>query len=118
MFIRNNIKGVLDRSLKIKDLRILKYFLGLKVTHSKEDIFISQRKYYLDLLKHLYPLASKPILTPLNPTIKLHQDEKKPYEDITIYTRLIGMSLYINNTTPDITLTTQQLSQFLHTQKN
>jgi len=33
------------------DLGKLKYFLGIKVAYSRQGIFISQRKYILDLLK-------------------------------------------------------------------
>jgi len=35
----------------MKDLGKLKYLLGIKVAYSKKWIFISQRKYILDLLK-------------------------------------------------------------------
>lgn len=84
------IKGILHSKFKIKDLRILKYFLGLEVKHSREGIVISQRKYCLDLLYGIGLLASKPTTTPLNPSTKLYQDDSKPFEDITTYIRLIG----------------------------
>ncbi|KAL6318406.1 hypothetical protein AAG906_041168 [Vitis piasezkii] len=37
---------------KIKDLGLLKYFLGMEFTRSKEGKFVNQRKYVLDLLDH------------------------------------------------------------------
>jgi len=44
--LRNN----LFREVKIKDLDGLKYFLGIEVLCSNKGIFISQRKYIMDLL--------------------------------------------------------------------
>lgn len=37
--------------LPLKDLDLLEYFLGLEVTHSKHKIYLSKRKYALDILE-------------------------------------------------------------------
>ena len=109
----DRIKALLDAEFKIKNLGKLKYFLGIEVAHSTTGISICQRKYCLDLLKDTGLMASKPVTTPLDPSIKLHQDNSKPFEDILRYRRLVGKLLYLTTTRPDIAFVTQQLSQFL-----
>jgi hypothetical protein len=109
----NRIKSILDLNFKIKDLGVLKYFLGLEIAQSKLGITISQRKYCLDLLQESGLLGSKPAITPLDPSAKLHQDKGQLYEDVSSYRRLIGKLLYLTNTRPAISFATQQLSQFL-----
>lgn len=53
----DNIQGIeklkqqLMKAFEVKAIGELRYFLGLEVARSKEGIFISQRKYILDLLQ-------------------------------------------------------------------
>jgi hypothetical protein len=49
-----NIKFQLDIVFSIEDLGNLRYFLGLKIARSKLEIFITQRKYTLNLLEYLW----------------------------------------------------------------
>nr|GEY99433.1 copia protein [Tanacetum cinerariifolium] len=44
------LKSFIGTCFQTKDLRSLKYFLGIKVSHSSKGICLSQRKYRLDLL--------------------------------------------------------------------
>jgi len=43
----------------MKDLEKLKYFLGIEVAYSRQGIFVSQRKYIIDLLKETGKLGFK-----------------------------------------------------------
>ena len=106
-------KQILHNTFQIKDLGILKYFLGIEVAHSSFGISLRQRKYCLDLLKDSRFLNSKPVSTPSDPSVKLHNDDSESYSDVPAYRRLIGRLLYLTTTRPYITFITQQLSQFL-----
>jgi len=116
----HNIKAILLSSFTIKDLGQLKYFLGLELAHSLQDISLCQSKYCLDLLTDSGFLAFKPVSTPFNPFCRLHQDSSAHYHDIPSYRILIGRLVYLTNTRPTITFTTQQLNKFLfaHTKKH
>ena len=46
----SSLKSFLHGQFHTKDLEILKYLLGVEVMRSKHGIFLSKRKYVLDLL--------------------------------------------------------------------
>ena len=48
----------------MKNLGGLKYFLGIEVVRSKQGIFLSQRKYVLDILTEVGILECKQVDTP------------------------------------------------------
>jgi Reverse transcriptase (RNA-dependent DNA polymerase) len=54
------IKHQLRDKFDIKDLGYLKYLLGIEVACSKKGLFLSQRKYILDLLKESRKIGCKP----------------------------------------------------------
>jgi len=49
----SQLKEHLCNHFQTKDLGSLKYYLGIGVAHSKEEVVISQRKYALDILKEI-----------------------------------------------------------------
>lgn len=49
----------LAKEFEIEYLSKLKYFLEIEVTHSRNDIFISQQQYFFDLLKEIRMLGCK-----------------------------------------------------------
>ena len=56
----SSLKSFLHGQFHTKDLDMLKYFLGIEVMRSKRGIFLSQRKYVLDLLFEIGKLVAKP----------------------------------------------------------
>jgi Reverse transcriptase (RNA-dependent DNA polymerase) len=98
-----NIKDYLKNKFDIKDLEKLKYFLRIEIAHSKEkSLFLSQRKYMLDLLKKIGKLFSKLESTLMKPNKKLYLEEGEKLKDISQYQRLVGKLIYLIITRPDI----------------
>lgn len=58
----------------IKDPGSLRYFLGIEVSRSKKGIFISQRKYTLEIMKDSGYLGAKPIDFPMEQNIELSDE--------------------------------------------
>nr|XP_016476212.1 PREDICTED: uncharacterized mitochondrial protein AtMg00810-like [Nicotiana tabacum] len=65
------LKKLLAHEFEIKDLGKLQYFLGIEVARSKRGIFISQRKYILDLLKESGMTGCRPAESPVESNHKL-----------------------------------------------
>ena len=68
---RKALQSYLSSEFEMKDLGHLKYFLGIEVSQSDKGIFLSQRKYALDLLQEISMSACQPADTPVEEGLKL-----------------------------------------------
>jgi hypothetical protein len=103
----------LNDRFRLKDLGALKYFLGLEIARSTKGIYVSQRKYSLEILQESGLLASKPVSFPMEQNLKLSRDVGSLISNPTSYRRLIGRLLYLTITRPDLAYSIQTLSQFM-----
>ena len=95
------LKSFLLGKFHTKDLGMLKYFLGVEVMRSKRGIFLSQRKYVLDLLSRTGKLIAKSCHTPMAQSLHLTR-EGKLFEAPERYRRLVGKLNYLTVTRPNI----------------
>ena len=65
------LKQHLFTHFQTKDLKKLKYFLGIEIAQSSSGVVLSQQKYALDILEETDMLDYRPIDTPMNPNVKL-----------------------------------------------
>ena len=98
----------------MKDLELMHYFLGLEVWQRRLEIFLSQGKYTIDILKRFRMLDCKSITTPMDANLKLRDSASDSnLIDPTMYRQLIGSLMYLTNTRPDICFAVNALSQFM-----
>ncbi|XP_058004035.1 uncharacterized mitochondrial protein AtMg00810-like [Hevea brasiliensis] len=108
-----DVKRYLHTSFTIKDMGHAHYFLGVEIARSSDGLFLSQRKYILDILHDAGMLNAKIKEFPMSKSLKL--DDTGPLiADPEKYRRIVGRLLYLNLTRPDISFSVQHLSQFLH----
>ena len=108
------LQEYLAAEFEMKNLGGLKYFLGIEVVRSSEGIFLSQRKYVLDLLAETGMLNCKPVDTPTvqNHGLKEHLNQTPTKKER--YQRLVGKLIYLSHTRPDIAYAVSLVSQFMH----
>ncbi|XP_028098520.1 uncharacterized protein LOC114298187 [Camellia sinensis] len=102
------------KQFHIKDLGDLKYFLGIEFSRSKKGLFLSQRKYALDILQDTGLTGARLEKCPMEQNMKLQTIDGAILNDPTRYRRLVGKLIYLTITRPDIVFAVQNLSQFMH----
>ena len=92
----------------------LRYFLGIEVAYSKQGIFISQRKYVLDLLKETGKLGCWASSTLIEQNHKLGGQEDESAIDKGQYQRLVWRLIYLSHTRPNVAYLVEVVSRFMH----
>jgi hypothetical protein len=86
----------------------------MEIFQSNAGIFISQKKYALEVLKKFHMDKCKHVSTPLVVNEKLSKDDGGNSADASIYRSIIGSLLYLLATRPDIMFAASLLSRFMH----
>ena len=96
----SSLKSILHSQFYTKDLGMLRYFFGIEVMRSKLGVFLSQRKYVLDLLSETGKLRVKSCSSLVAQGVHLTR-EGETFEDPERYRRLVGKLNYLTVTHPD-----------------
>ncbi|CAL9001789.1 unnamed protein product [Prunus brigantina] len=94
----SQLQDYLATEFEMKDLGGLKYFLGIEVARSQQGIFLSQRKYVLDLLTDTGMLDCKPADTPIVQNHHLGEYPDQVPTNKERYQRLVGRLIYLKST--------------------
>ena len=103
----------LHNRFALKDLGLVKDFLGFEALRITTGLHLTQSKYMIDLLTRTKMHSSKPVPTPMSAALKLHAASGPAFSDPTLYRSTIGVIQYLTYTRPDIAFVVNKLSQYL-----
>ncbi|GJS29007.1 ribonuclease H-like domain-containing protein [Tanacetum coccineum] len=98
----------LHQEFAMTNLGPLNYFLGISVTRDSLGLFLSQKKYVVEILDRAHMVNCNPSRTPIDTESKLGSDGD-PVSDPTLYRSLAGSLQYLTFTRPNISYAVQQL---------
>ncbi|GKB10604.1 ribonuclease H-like domain-containing protein [Tanacetum coccineum] len=103
----------LYKEFEMTDLGALNYFLGISIMHDSTGMFLSQKKYALELLERAHMANCNPTRMPVDTESKLGFDGD-PTSDPTLYRNLAGGLQYLTFTHPDFSYAVQQVCLHMH----
>ncbi|RVW26239.1 Retrovirus-related Pol polyprotein from transposon TNT 1-94 [Vitis vinifera] len=107
-------QACMKKKFEMSDLGLLHFFLGLEVKQVEDGVFVSQRKYAVDLLKKFNMLNCKVVATLMNSNEKLQAEDGTERADARRFKSLVGGLIYLTHTRPDIAFAVGVISRFMH----
>nr|GEX30400.1 ribonuclease H-like domain-containing protein [Tanacetum cinerariifolium] len=108
-----HIVDSLHNEFDMTDLGALNYFLGISVVRHPTGLFLSQKKYALQLLERAHMANCNPSQTPVDTDSKLSPDGV-PVQDPTLYRSLAKGLQYLTFTRLDLSYAVQQVCLYMH----
>lgn len=97
---------------------LISYFpTDIEVKQTNEEIFISQKKYAVDILQNFKIESCKPILTPMVERLILERERGGDHVNTTNLRRLVGSLGYLKSTRVDIVYEVRLISIFMDSQR-
>ncbi|KAE8693687.1 hypothetical protein F3Y22_tig00110794pilonHSYRG00085 [Hibiscus syriacus] len=112
------VVAMLKDRFSLKDLGELRYFLGIEVKKSGQDVVLSQRKFVKELLEKTGMKNAAGCSTPMIMSTKLSRDEGELINNATEYRSIVGSLLYVCHTRPDIAFSVGQVAQFMNSPRD
>lgn len=102
------------KQFEISDLGNLSYFLRVEVSQDEKGVFISQKKYTLDLLRQYNMHNCRAAPTPMCTNTKLQIIDGSGDTEAGRYICLIGKLIYLTHTRSDISFVVGVLSRYMN----
>jgi len=106
-------KDFMKQGFDMSYLGKMKYFLGVEVVQSIEGIFISQKKYDIEVLERFGMKSCNPVKNPIILGFKLVKDEGGTNIDATAYKQMVGSLMYLIAFIPDLVYLVSLISRFM-----
>ncbi|KAG8487350.1 hypothetical protein CXB51_021006 [Gossypium anomalum] len=88
---------------------------GIEVQHTLQGLFLSQKKYILEILHKTGMTGATATPTPMVTTPKLTTlDSSPPFTDVHLYRSTVGMLQYLCITRPELSFCVNKLSQYMN----
>ncbi|GKC14702.1 ribonuclease H-like domain-containing protein [Tanacetum coccineum] len=107
------IADSLHKEFDMTDLGTLNYFLGISAIRHPTGLFLSQKKYALQLFERAHMVNCNPSRTPVDTDSKLGPNGV-PIQDPTLYHSLARGLHYLTFTRPDLSYAVQQVCPYMH----
>ena len=104
----------LQTTFAVKDLGNLTYFLGVEALRCPEGMYLTQRKYIVELLHKSKMEHAKPCSSPMASTCHLTSTNGTTFADISLYRSVVGSLQYLAFTRPDLAFAVHKVSKFMH----
>ncbi|GJW60695.1 ribonuclease H-like domain-containing protein, partial [Tanacetum coccineum] len=111
--LMQHVIGWLHHEFSMTDLGSHNYFLGISVTRDSSRMFLSQKKYVVEIIKRAHMVNCNPSQTPVDTESKLG-DDCDPVSDPTMYRSLAGSLQYLTFTRPNISYAVQRICLYMH----
>lgn len=113
----SRILHVLDNEFKVHDLSNLNYFLCIHVHKIKNDIFLNQQRYLVDLLHSSELDNLRPSTTPMDSNVDFSTEDEL-FDCPSEYRRNVGSLQYMLLTRLDMVFAISKLSRYMAQPKN
>jgi histone deacetylase 1/2 len=110
----NQVITLLQGDFAVKDMGELNYFLNNEAIRTDDGLYLSQRRYILDLLMRSKMDKAKPCLTPMSTSLPLSKFAGITFHDPSLYRSIVGGLQYLSFTRPDIAFAIHKVSKFMH----
>ena len=91
----------------------MSYCLGIEVQQTDDDIFISQKKYSLNIIKQFKMESSSTIRTPIAEQLEMKNEDIRELVNPTYFKGIVGGLHYLTSTRPNIVYGMRIISQFM-----